>query len=156
MNQHDAMASEPADLVQLLEQQRAFCTRLRHIGSRQRTLIAQDDPAPLLALLGERQKVTSELAALGTRLKHVAENTRATVNEDPEHRQRAQALLAEVQESMRQLLDADTEDVKRLTVRKSAVSSALRSISTHKQMLSAYGPHAATRRAGLDRMDETE
>ncbi len=156
MSQHDATVPEASDLVQLLERQRALCARLKHIGRHQRTLIAQNDPAPLLALLAERQKVTAELVALGSRLKHVAENTGGTASRDPKHRQRAQALLAEVQESMRQIMGADTEDVKRLTVRKNAVSSALRSVPTHKQMLSAYGPPAPTHHAGLDHTDENE
>lgn len=150
---HGAGASEGDELVQLLEQQRNLCTRLKHIGSRQREFIAGDDPARLLALLAERRSVTAELAELGARLRRLSPDAQET---STEHRARARSLLAEAQETMRQIMGADAEDVRRLTIRKESVGSALRSIPTRKQMLRAYGPAAERARTRLDRTDEQE
>jgi len=52
------------EMLALLERQRDLSVRLKELSKRQRILIAEENPSGLLSLLGERGKVTEELAGV--------------------------------------------------------------------------------------------
>jgi len=51
------------EVLGLLRQQAALYERLENFAQRQRFLVAEDDPSPLIALLADRQRLSAELAA---------------------------------------------------------------------------------------------
>src|SRR5262249_16506136 len=52
---------DPRELIRLLERQRDVFQHLRSLADRQRALVEQDDPQPLLVLLSERQRLVEDL-----------------------------------------------------------------------------------------------
>lgn len=146
--------SEAATFLSLLEGQAAIYDRLSGLVTRQRALIAAEDPSRLLAVLGERQSVTRELSASAERLGAIQERweeLRARMTDD--QRSRARDFLRRIEERLREITAADGEDARRLAVRKQRVAETLRSLAPRGAMLSAYGAPRASSTGVLNRME---
>ncbi|MEE9295969.1 MAG: hypothetical protein V3W34_13535 [Phycisphaerae bacterium] len=146
--------------VASLECQLELYGRLKRLVERQRSLITAEDPSQLLALLAERDRVTSELSTLAKQLGPLREVwERVRVNMSADRRRRAAGLIQEVQKQLQDINATDADDVKLLEVRKRRVAAEMQRVGARGAMLSAYGrdrrPRVATRGLGtLDRTDE--
>ncbi len=152
--------ADPSDVetfLDLLDRQMLIYARLGKLVVRQRELVASEDPAPLLALLAERQEVTRQLAELSARTEPYQSRWEGLRGEMSESEQvRARELLGQIRVFLRDILEADGEDTKRLEVRKRRVADALGGLAPHGAMLSAYGQGRATSGGALNRVDEGE
>lgn len=144
----------PEGVLRLLREQVSLYTRLEQCASRQRPLIAQEDTAPLMSLLAERQRLSVELAEVSARLEPVRRDWE-TLRQRFSHPERdeAEQLLAEIRERLRRLIDSDEEDARMLSARKQAAAEGLRATHSVGQALSAYGT-TGERSARLDGVDE--
>lgn len=136
-----------AELVMLLEQQRATYRRLRQLAERQRVLVVQDDMQPLLALLGERQTLVDALMRVHGQLAPYRADWPATMQSlDGSTRQRVTEMLEEANEALSGILHGDTRDSATLTTRRQETSER---ITTLGQTARATAAYAAARRAGV-------
>lgn len=140
------------EVVSLLESQRNICRRLKEVAERQQELISLDDPSRLLASLADRRRLTDELAGVSGRLVGLPERLDSVGGMSVEQRSRAEEMLEEVRRTLREVMAADSEDVKRLKIRKHRVGEELQSIPASREMLSAYGRGGEG--SGFDGTDE--
>lgn len=135
-----------AELVMLLEQQRATYRRLRQLAERQRVLVVQDDMQPLLALLGERQGLVDELMRVHGQLKPYRADWPATMQGlDEPTRKRVTEMLEEANEALSGILQRDNRDSATLTTRRQETSERISALGQTTRATAAY---AAARRAG--------
>lgn len=135
-----------AELVMLLEQQRATYRRLRQLAERQRVLVVQDDMQPLLALLGERQTLVDALMRVHGQLAPYRADWPATMQSlDEPTRKRVTEMLEEANEALSGILQRDNRDSATLTTRRQETSER---ITTLGQTARATAAYAATRRTG--------
>ncbi|MBN1510841.1 MAG: flagellar export chaperone FlgN [Phycisphaerae bacterium] len=142
-------------VMALLRRQVDLYRRLEGLAGRQRNLIAEADPQPLLQLLADRQKLTDELSVNSGVLEPYRANwsdVRARFSD--EQRQSADALLTEAGERLGRILAADRQDAQLLAARKAQTASALAGVRCGRQMLNAYGQPSASAGRHLNRMDE--
>ena len=147
-------AETPEEVLALLREQDLRYAQLESHASRQSSLVAAEDPGPLLALLTERQRLSAGLARIAAKLEPIRRNWafhRAQFS--PPQRTEADRLLTAVKERLRRVIARDEEDARLLSARKEAVANALRATHTRSEALSAYRP-PADRSIRLDRLDE--
>jgi flagellar biosynthesis/type III secretory pathway chaperone len=139
---------EPDRLIQLLEKQRELYLRLRELSDRQRALIAGDRPDQLLSILHDRQALVAALVQLNEELAPYRRNWEVVHAELPDGvRQRASALLEEINELLRNILRVDQEDGALLSARKQAVAQSLSEVSGGRTAHAAYGRQGPARPA---------
>ena len=143
------------DVLGLLQQQVDLYRDLETLADRQRNLISEDDPHPLLRLLTDRQKLTDELTTVSRHLEPFRTNW-PVLRESLTREQRTSAdrLLTEAGERLGRIIEADKTDAQLLAARKSRTAMAVSKVQPGQRMLSAYAglPRASGTR--LDRMDE--
>ena len=130
---------DPANILSLLHEQVDLYAELAGYADEQRSLITMEDIGPLLTVLAKRQKLSARLGDVVQRLEPVRRDwaTHRT-RFDSTQRLEAEALVADVKSRLRELIDRDEEDVRMLSARKQAVTSAMRSTHSTGQALSAY------------------
>lgn len=127
------------ELVGLLEAQRNVCLRLQQLARTQRRLITQEDSTRLLALMGERQRLTDELREVSDRVGGASARLDAGRERAPrESAARAEALQTEVRLIVQEILKADESDADLLTVRKQQLKAAMCDATKGQAALSAY------------------
>jgi hypothetical protein len=122
-----------------LEEQSSLFGRLESLASKQRTLVSQEDTGPLLALLGERQRLSSRLTQLGSRLEPIRRNwndVRGRLSGD--QRSAADRCLAESRKRLQRIMDSDEHDARVLAARKQNVAQALRGTHDSRCAVTAY------------------
>jgi hypothetical protein len=128
-----------AGVLGLLREQAALYAKLERCASRQRPLIAQEDTAPLLSLLAERQRLSMDLAEVNARLEPVRQDWEAIRGRlSYQDRCAVECLLAEIRARLRRLIESDEEDTRLLSARKQATAQGLRATHSMGQALSAY------------------
>ncbi len=143
------------DLVMLLEQQCDLYRQLKRLTERQRSLIDRADAEPLLALLGERQKVVDQLTRLDSRLARAKQEwMRLHASVPAQAREHVERLVLELRELLGEILEADQRDSEQLSARKASLQSALTSVQAGKQAHAAYAPAPPDRSQYVDRTDE--
>ena len=144
----------PDDILGLLRQQAGLYARLESCAARQRSLVTGDDVGPLLALLGDRQRLSEQMTRLGERLAPVRRNwSRHRQELAPADQAEAERLLKETQARLQRVIEGDERDARVLSVRKEAVARTLRATHTTTQAISAY--HLPSNHSGrLDCVDE--
>jgi len=125
--------------IELLEQQVGLCRKLRRLVDRQHILITRNDPSRLMSLLADRQRLTSELGQVSRQLGRLPDDSTNMNFESATLRARAVSLVGEIRTLFAEMMEADTRDAERLTIRKNNVASAMGSIPRGRAMLSAYG-----------------
>lgn len=156
-HRRETVSGNPAgdDVLALLQQQVDLYRDLETLANRQRNLISEEDPHPLLRLLADRQKLTDELTATSRRLEPFRTNW-PVVRESLTREQRSTAdqLLTEAGERLGRIIAADKTDAQLLAARKSRTATAVSKVQPGRRMLTAYAglPRASGTR--LDRMDE--
>jgi hypothetical protein len=127
------------ELIALLEHQRSLYRGLRRLADRQKALVVQDDPQPLLGLLAERQKLVDELVSLNVRLGSYRESWPEVYStlDEPARKQVAD-LLEEANQSLGSILKSDGEDTATLTARRADMSGRLAAVDAGGRASAAY------------------
>lgn len=109
----DATAS-----LSLLARQRDLYRSLKALAQRQRALITAGRQEELLGVLAERQKVVEQLTALNDEVKTLRERWgRVYWSLNASERNRADAMVQEVQQTLAEILAADEHDARLLSAR---------------------------------------
>lgn len=141
---------DAAVLIGLLEQQRGLYGRLRHLADRQRTLVVQDDPQPLLALLTERQQLVDGLVGLNEQLApYRSEWTRVYGGLDEPARKHVAELLEEANTALGSILKSDSHDTAALTARRQGMVHQLATVDAGSRASAAYASAGAAARSPL-------
>jgi len=144
----------PADIVSLFRDEAALYTKLESYAERQRSLIAEDDATPLLALLADRQKLSMALAVVGARLAPIRRDWESWhTRMSPAQRAEAEQLARDTQECLRRVIDRDEQDARMLSARKQTAARGMRTAHHAGAAISAYRtPLRGGERSG--RLDE--
>ncbi len=139
------------DVLPLLREQSSLYSKLEAVARKQRSLISLDDSRPLLDVLAQRQKLTTELTMIAGKLKHVREEWDAyTATLAAEDREEANRLVNDVKERLTRLVAQDEEDARLLSAKKEETACMLRATYTTAQAVSAYGaPAGGAEHGGL-------
>lgn len=124
----------PSDLLLL---QHALLARLDALGQRQAALIDHDDPAPLLALLAERDEVLRELAPVAERVAAQRESWPAGPTPEASHLRR---LLAQCADLAAAIAARDRAHAEHLSRRRDAYAAELARLDTGRDAAAAYAP----------------
>ncbi len=143
----------PEDILSLLRDQMDMYMELSGYAGQQRSLIAEEDTGPLLAVLAKRQKLSARLGEVVKRLEPVRRDwaihrTRFNLTQ----RREAEGLLAEIRKRLREIIERDEEDVRMLSVKKQAAVSAMGATHSTGQALSAYRDHGVR----IDRLNQLD
>jgi hypothetical protein len=136
----DLGSSRTERVGRALARQLDLYRRLDSLSRRQGVLIDDDDTDGLLTVLGERQAIVDEIAAIGASLEPIRHRWEAFL----------QGLPASTREHMRSLVDAlaevagvvagrDEADRGRLELRRTAVGRELASVARGRSAVVAYG-----------------
>lgn len=148
-NQGDAAAA--GRLRELLARQLDLYRRLERLSGAQRQSIETEDPRPLLILLSERQRLTAALSELNPELAAFRLRWASVKPALPAgQRNEIDAMLAEVAERLRRILDGDEADARLLAARKHSLAAQLGELDAAKQTLAAYGQASATKAGALE------
>lgn len=140
---NDHTGAAPAllpQIVPVLETIESLYAELDAMGDRQRTLVDAEDPAPLLALLGERQRVVDELRAADDRFRPLgARLERERAGLSPEERERVDACLEGIAAIAARVRDRDEETQGQLAQRRDSIAAELSGLSKSRTARAAYG-----------------
>jgi hypothetical protein len=158
MNVATAMMNEPVEkpeeILGLLREQSALYARLESFAARQRSLVREDDTAPLLSLLADRQRLSVELTRLATRLSPVRQGwSMFRERFSTSQRTEADGLVSDVTQRLRRVIESDEKDARILSLRKQSVATKLHATHRVGQAISAYRVPAGAA-MGADRLDE--
>lgn len=143
----------PEVILDLLREQAALYSRLETFARKQRSLVAQEDTGPLLALLADRQKLSTELQRLASRLEPVRRDwMRHHDRLAPAEQREADALLAEVRGRLQRVLESDEQDARVLAGRRQTIDGALKTTHAAGQVASVYRVSAS--RPAVEQLDE--
>jgi hypothetical protein len=143
------------EVLGLLRRQAALFLRLEQFASRQRTLVREDDAAPLLSLLADRQKLSAELTGIARQLAGVrAEWPAFRERLSGDQRAEADVLLRDSSLRLRRVMEGDETDARLLCVRRGAVADDLRVTHAAGEAVSAYRT-PAMKGATAGRLDQS-
>ncbi len=149
----ESIECDPDEVMVMLREQAALYGRLEAFAGKQRALVTQEDTAPLLSLLGSRQRLSVDLQRLATRLEPVRRAWgRFRERFTPDQRREADALLTDIRVRLKRVMERDAEDARVLSGRKQSISGALNATRAAGQAMSAYRASGPPR--SLDRLDE--
>ena len=101
--------------------------------------MTEDDTRPLLALLADRQKLSTELTRIAGRLAPVRRDWAAFRDSlSPPQKTEADGLVEEAAQRLRRLIESDERDARLLSIRKRVTGDALRATHATGQAMSAY------------------
>jgi hypothetical protein len=149
------MASESSGkdmsaLMQTLERQRDLYRRLRALTERQRGLVSQDDPQPLLALLGDRQKLVDELLSVNEQLAQYRRGwTEVYGRLDEPSRRRVTEMLEEANATLGLILNSDSRDSAMLSTRRQDLADRMSAVGEASRAGAAYAAARANVSSGL-------
>lgn len=145
---------QPELVLGLLREQVSLYDELAGYADEQRAVIAEEDTARLLSVLGKRQQLSGRLSDMVERLEPIRKNWdrfRASFNQV--QRKEAEGLLGKIRTRLRKLIERDEEDVQLLSSRKQMAAVAMQSTASTHRAMSAYRT-ADVRPRRLDQMDE--
>jgi hypothetical protein len=143
------------DVLGLLRRQAALFVRLEQFAARQRGLVRADDAGPLLSVLADRQRLSTELTGIAARLAPVR-SAWSRFRESLTDSQRAEAdgLVAESSQRLRRVIEGDETDARLLSVKKRSVAGEMKALNGFGQAISVYRAPAQRPAAAL-RLDES-
>ena len=133
--------------IALLEEQRRVLAELDSLSIRQRGLIALEDPAPLLALMDERQTLVDRIELLSLRMAPM----RARWEESPTFDLDGRAIrdaVERVAALARAIAARDAQDQESLAQRRREIGAELAQMSGGQRAVHAYAGGAPTRGGG--------
>lgn len=141
-------------VLELLRREARLFGELETLAGKQRGLIARDDSAALIELLGRRRALSVELEKIGRHLAPFRRNWKTLSADFPvSQRVQAEKLNAEFSSRLQRILRHDERDAQLLQARKTMVAGELRSTRSTKVALSAYQTAGVGAR-GCGRLDE--
>ncbi len=142
--------SEVSALVQLLKEQRVYFSRLRVLADRQKSLVVQDDPQPLLSLLAERQQLVDGLVAVNNRLAPYRSRWTSIYSglAEPARRHVAE-LLEESNAALSSILQCDNRDTAMLQAKRQDMVGRLSAFDHGAAATTAYATAGASSRGPL-------
>jgi len=150
-----AFSEQPEEVLELLRAQATLYVRLEKFATNQRSLVRDEDAGPLLSLLADRQRLSTELTRVAGRLAPVRERWSAFRDRlSPAQRLEAEGLLQESSQRLRRVIESDEQDARLLGIRKQRVSQELRATHAVGEAILAYGPPRPMARAA-QRLDES-
>lgn len=127
------------DWFDLLQRQATLFERLGECAARQRAMIESDRVDPLMSLLCERKKITTELTGLSKELAPVqARWASFCASLSEAERLRAQGLMDRARGSLKELLALDEEDARLLRAKKAVTASSLAALRGGAGAMNAY------------------
>lgn len=130
---------DPNQLIGLLSKQRDLYQTLQTLSEKQRSMISGDRPERLLGILRERQELVTSLARLNEEMGPYRRNWDAAYAAlPPASRERASALLHEINGLLRVILQTDREDTALLSARKQSVANSISELSGGQAANAAY------------------
>ena len=127
-------------LLSNLERQLVLFGRLDQLAERQSKLVSAADTKPLVAILGQRQQITSDLTALTHKLpKSSSASPPGSGQWSDSDRQRANEMLARIREHLKKLIKRDAVDARILSMRKSQTQAGIAAMHSGHQAVTAYG-----------------
>ncbi|UCG33044.1 MAG: flagellar export chaperone FlgN [Phycisphaerales bacterium] len=131
------------ELLALLDKQLNLYQKLNAMAVQQHALVSEEDPAALLVLLAERQRLLDELAELDAKIAPVRrEWDRISPTLSVSARRRAKAAFQESRQLLEEIIASDQKDTELLEGRKINVQAALQTIGAAQQAHAAYGAQA--------------
>jgi len=127
-------------LLSNLERQLVLFGRLDRLSARQAKLVSAADTQPLVAILAQRQKITSDLADLTRQLPRSSSDSGSGSGPySDSDRQRANDMLARIREHLQKLIKRDAVDARILSTRKSQTQAGITATHSGRQAVTAYG-----------------
>lgn len=133
------MTAKALDFPRIFSQRRECFANLLELSEEQRQLINQDDYTALLALQGRKLRVIGELEAIGQQhpeLMPVWRSSRAALPAST--RQACEALLAESERFLSELLAQERNDTQMLTDRRAETQRQLYGLTAGARAQTAY------------------
>ncbi len=141
-------------MLKLLRRQASLFAGLETLTSSQRGLVTSEDTGPLLRLLADRQKLSTELADIASHLDPVRRDwPEVRKRLTPEQRADADRYLSESGKRLQRIMESDEQDARVLGARKRMVTDTLRGAHDTGQAISAYQRRGGAR-PGVTRLDE--
>jgi len=130
-------------LLELLEEQRDCYRRLKGFADRQRRLITDQDPEPLLKLLADRQGLIDRLGELNKALHPFRQEWANTYTQmKSERRQHVQVVLDDINTLLGSILITDAEDSRLLAASREDTLRQMQGTAAGRLANSAYAAHA--------------
>ena len=149
-----AVTDDVQHMLKLLRRQASLFAGLETLASRQRGLVTSENTGPLLRLLADRQKHSTELADIASHLDPVRRDwPEVRKRLTPEQRADADRYLSESGIRLQRIMESDEQDARVLGARKRMVTDSLRGAHDTGQAISAYQRRGGAR-AGVTRLDE--
>lgn len=127
-------------LLSNLERQLVLFGRLDQLSERQSKLVSAADTQPLVAILAQRQEITSDLTALTHKLpKSSSGSPPGSGQWSDSDRQRANEMLARIREHLQKLIKRDAVDARILSTRKNQTHAGIAAMHSGHQAVTAYG-----------------
>ena len=129
----------PADLIEVLDQQRSLYQQLHGLSAEQAQLVDSGDPESLLSLMSQRQRLIDQLTQVSDQL----EPYRARWSDywsqmDDSTRTRVGDLVRQVQSLLEQIMAQDERDRATLAARRTQVAGNLQRMSQGASVNRAY------------------
>lgn len=148
-------SEEKSAVLNMLREQASLYARLEDYARRQRHLVVGEDTSLLLAVLADRQRLSAELAELGTTLAPVRRNWESFRGELSEReRGEADRLVAETAACLRRVIESDEQDARLLSARRALTARELQTTHAGGSAIAAYRPMAAAGTARRGFFDE--
>lgn len=142
-------------VLQLLDRQVSLYRRLRNLAGEQHKLVSTEEASKLLSVLGERQQVVDELAALDKELKPLRRDWPMIRNRlTGRQRDRANQMVAEVGRLLREIIDSDRRDGALLTTQRNRKQQEMAVVGAGERANAAYGQFRSGAARYLDETDE--
>ena len=133
------MKNDSVVLLGLLREQEAMYAELLGLACRQKSLVAQEETGPLLAVLAERQRLSSSLRRVAGELEPVRRDwnqVRSQLSDG--QRDEADELLGRAGEHLRRVIESDEEDARLLAIRKASLPGQLHRAHAGISAMNAY------------------
>ena len=126
-------------LIHLLTQQRLLYRQLRELAQKQSGLVDGNNPEMLLRVLAARQRIIDRLRGIDRELKPIRDEWQQIAQSLPApQRQKAQKLVAEVQQILGEIIARDEKDTRALSHQQKQVAGEIKAAAAGKRVHQAY------------------
>ena len=149
--------ARPEEVLGALERMAELYRRLWRLSQRQRRLIETGETAGLIQVLEAREKTLERLREIQPGVERAVAAWRERAQDMPETmRSRVRALLSEIDDVLKQVMEADEEDSRRLKVQRDVVAARMGENQRAAQASAAYRSGGPTHAPGgrLDLKDD--
>lgn len=136
-------AGEHAEFVDLLSQQLELYQELSRLTQEQKWLIQADEVEAMVAVLNQRRKIIDQLNITCTQLAPLRQRWEQGLPAvDPATREQVQAIVAQVQQLVAQIVKQDEEGRRALEIARNEKAKQLRHTVKSNRAMRAYTPQS--------------